>query len=309
MHKLETAAGPTRGMVFLIQSYSTSDGPGIRTTVFTKGCSLNCTWCQNPESRNSYPELMTYDEKCIGCGKCLDICPENAVSLDAQTGRKIDRSRCSRCFECVDVCPAKALAAVGEYLSIPQVMAQIEKDELFFWRSDGGVTVSGGEPLLQGPFVCELLKACKERGLHTALDTSGHVPWPTLEEALRYTDLVLYDIKHMDSEAHMRATGANNALVLTNLYKIPRSTRLWLRLPLIPGYNDSRDNLDQVIALSRKTAAEKISLLPFNRYGDGKYRDLGLDMPLFGVGALTKQKAEQIKTYLESSGLPVTIGE
>jgi pyruvate formate lyase activating enzyme len=309
MHKLEPAAGPTRGMVFLIQSYSTNDGPGIRTTVFTKGCSLNCKWCQNPESRSSYPELMTHDDKCVGCGRCLEVCPAKAVSLDAQTGRKIDRSRCNRCFECVDVCPAKALTAVGEYLSIPQVMAQIEKDELFFCRSGGGMTVSGGEPLLQSPFVCELLKACKERGLHTALDTCGHAPWPTLEQALRYTDLVLYDIKHMDPDAHMQGTGAGNVLVLANLYKIPRSTRLWLRLPLIPGYNDSRDNLDQVIALSRKTAAEKISLLPFNRYGDGKYRDLGLDIPLLGVPALTKQKAERIKTYLERSGLPVTIGE
>jgi pyruvate formate lyase activating enzyme len=252
---------------------------------------------------------MTHDDLCLGCGRCVEVCPEKAITLGPETGRTIDRQRCSRCFKCVEVCPAQALTAVGETMSIDQVMAEIVKDELFMVRSGGGVTVSGGEPLLQGAFVTELLKACQEHGLHTALDTCGQAPWPILEAALAHTDLVLYDIKHMNPKAHLQATGIDNSLALANLRKIPKHINLWLRIPLIPGFSDSTDNLDQIIFLSREIAPEKISILPYHKYGDGKYVNLGLEAPFAEVKTFQKEQLDKIKAYLETSGLPVTVGE
>lgn len=309
MHKHTVESGANRGSIFLIQSFSTNDGPGIRTTVFTKGCPLKCRWCHNPESANGFPELMTHDDRCIGCLKCLEACPVKAVTFHPEKGRRIIRQRCNRCMNCVAVCPAKSLTAVGEIMTVEQVMAEIKKDELFIHRSDGGVTISGGEPLVQAPFVLELFKACKERGLHTALDTSGYAPWSAWEVILNYVDLVLFDIKHMDPKAHAQGTGVSNALPLSNLRRIPRNIKIWLRLPLIPGYNDSQENLDKVGALSREIAAEKISLLPFNRYGDGKYLNLGRKIPLPRIEMFSRKKIEEIKEYLEKSGVPVTVGE
>lgn len=298
-----------RGLIFLIQGYSIQDGPGIRTTVFMKGCPLRCPWCHNPESLNPYPELMTHDTKCIACGKCVDACPVEAITLSKQEGRKIDRDRCNLCFECVEVCPADALTKVGEYMTVEQVVEEVEKDELFFWRSGGGVTISGGEPLLQGPFVTKVLKSCKERGLHTALDTCGYSPWPLLEEILEYVDLVLFDIKHMDPRAHEEATGVSNALSLENLYKIRDQKKVWLRIPLIPGYNDSDENLKKISTLGREIGAERISILPFNKFGDGKYENLGRQIPIPEVKPPSKERLHEIQQSIESLGLHVTLGE
>jgi pyruvate formate lyase activating enzyme len=309
MNKVGLENGTNRGSIFLIQSFSTNDGPGIRTTVFTKGCPLKCLWCHNPESANSFPELMTHDDLCIGCRKCLEVCPLKAVSFHPEKGRRINRKRCNRCMACVAVCPAKSLTAVGEIMTVEQVMTEIKKDELFMHRSEGGVTISGGEPLGQAPFVRGLLRACQEHGFHTALDTSGYAPWPVLEEILDYVNLVLFDIKHMDPTAHTQVTGVSNALPLSNLRRIPRNIKIWLRLPLIPGYNDSMENLDKVIVLGREKGVEKISLLPFNRYGDGKYLNLGRKIPLPGIEPFSQEKIEKIRSHLERSGVPVTVGE
>ena len=216
------------GVVFLIQSYSVQDGPGIRTTVFLKACSLRCRWCQNPESWNNYPELITRDAKCVLLGKCKEVCPADAIMIDSRTGRIIDRNKCDLCFKCVPACPSGALSKIGDHMTVDEVMSEIKKDEPFLVRSQGGVTVSGGEPLNQPVFACELLKGCKEIGLHTALDTSGQGDWTALEKILVYTDLVLYDIKHMDSERHKTATGVGNNLILSNLRKIPPEKKIWL---------------------------------------------------------------------------------
>lgn len=300
---------PNEGLVFLIQSYSIQDGPGMRTTVFMKGCPLRCVWCHNPESWNSAPELMTHNGNCIACGKCAEVCPESAIIFNQETGRRVKREACSLCFKCAAVCPAGALTKVGQYMSVEEVVKEIEKDELFFRRSDGGMTVSGGEPLLQGRYVKRLLKECRERGLHTALDTCGYSPWETFEEVLNFTDLVLFDIKHLEPEAHITATGVSNMLPLENLLKIPKDKRVWLRIPLIPDFNDSPDHINKICKLAQETGVEKISILPFNRLGDGKYGSLDWEEPVPETVPPPEERLREIRKQIEDLGIQVSLGE
>lgn len=296
------------GLVFLIQRYSVQDGPGLRTTVFMKGCPLRCQWCQNPESLKPYPELMSRDTKCLLLGKCVEACPVGAITLDPQKSRKINWVRCNLCFKCVDACPAKALSKVGEYMTVEEVMAEIERDELFYQRSGGGITISGGEPLLQWQFVYRLLKACKRRHLHTALDTCGYAPWTTLRKVLEYVDLVLYDIKHMEPKAHKEATGKSNRLILSNARMTSLQTKVWLRIPLIPGFNDSEENLAKLSRLGREIVAEKISILPYHRLAEEKYKQLGKRYTLVGLEPPSQEHLQEIQKFIQSFDLPVTIG-
>ncbi|MFC1944553.1 glycyl-radical enzyme activating protein, partial [Chloroflexota bacterium] len=194
------------GLIFNIQKFSLQDGPGIRTTVFMKGCLLQCMWCSNPESMNRYPEIMDYAIKCVGCGKCQQVCSLGAIIVDGAV-RRVDRSKCNLCMDCVEACFGGGKEQVGRYISVEEAVAEVEKDVPFYRNSGGGVTFSGGEPLLQWQFVREVLMRCKEKGIHTAVDTSGCVPRSSFEAVLDYTDLVLYDIKHLDNDMHMMKTG------------------------------------------------------------------------------------------------------
>ena len=295
------------GLIFNIQRFSIHDGPGIRSTVFMKACPLRCHWCSNPESWNPYPEIMTNDLRCIKCGKCAQICPTGAITVN-QKGRKINRAKCTLCLECAEVCPTGGISISGEYMTIEDVMKEVESDKLFYQNSGGGVTISGGEPLSQWEFVHQLLKECKQEGIHTALDTSGYAPWDILEKVLDYTDLVLFDIKHINSSQHRKGTGKGNKLIIDNMKRTASKTRTWLRFPLIPGYNDSGEHVRELAELGVKIGVEKFSILPYHEWGKAKYEKLGRRYPFKNAQTPSDEHIQELQRIIENMGLKVTIG-
>ncbi|MDM7999895.1 MAG: glycyl-radical enzyme activating protein [Dehalococcoidia bacterium] len=298
---------PRRGLIFNIQRFSIHDGPGIRTVVFFKGCGLRCRWCSNPESWNMYQELAVNDLRCTRCGRCEKVCPVNAITID-QSGRKLDRGLCNRCLECADVCPTGALAVTGQWMTVDDVMHEVAADALFYQNSGGGVTLSGGDPLQQPEFAVDLLKACKERGFHTAIETSGYAEWSILESLLEYTDLVLYDIKHMDAAQHRDGTGKTNQVILENARKAAAKRRLWVRLPLIPGYNDSEENLRATAMFAKEIGAAKVSILPYHTWGVPKFAKLGRRFAMEGVPIPTNEHVEDCRKVVEAAGLVTGVG-
>lgn len=296
-----------KGLVFNIQKFSIHDGPGIRTTVFMKGCSLACKWCSNPESINPNREIMMYDVRCIMCKKCVEACPVGAIVF-TESGREIDWDKCDECLECARVCPSKAIECVGDYTTVDEVVKKVESDRIFYDNSNGGMTVSGGEPLVQSAFVEELLQKCKAKGIHTALDTSGNVPWQKIEGVLEHVDLVLMDIKHMDTGMHKKGTGADNEIILENAKKIAKRVRTWIRIPLIPDYNDSESNIKKVAEFASDIGAEKISVLSYHELGSSKYPKLGRIYTMEGTTPPKEEAVERVGKIIESYGLKVEIG-
>jgi pyruvate formate lyase activating enzyme len=305
----ETNRDSPIGQIFSIQRYSLQDGPGIRTTVFFKGCPLRCVWCSNPESQNPYPEIMARSLKCEGCGECVKVCPRGAVSLNGVVSL-IDRSICDRCMKCVEVCPSGALETTGKGITIEEAVHECSLDEPFYRNSKGGVTLSGGEPLYQPEFAFRLLKECKAKGLHTALDTCGYAPWEVFQGVLAFTDLILFDVKHLNPEKHRMGTGIGNDIILENLRKLinSRQARLWIRIPLIPGYNDSEAQIREVARLAAKETVEKVSVLSYHEWGKPKYGFLGREYPFKGQTREDQFQLETLKRIIESEGLSITIG-
>lgn len=306
------AAKPITGLIWDTKKYAIHDGPGIRSLVFLKGCPLRCPWCCNPESQGLYPEIIWLAENCIHCNRCVEICPSHAISEEAGQKKRIDRNHCDFCGLCVNHCPNQALNLVGKRMTVDEVLKEVIEDAIFYARSGGGLTLTGGEPTAQPDFAYELLRQYKvrERGEHTAIETCGYVDWPTLSHLLEYTDLVLYDIKHMDSGRHFRVTGVGNELILQNARRIAKSrSRLVIRLPLIPGINDTVENIKKTSAFARKLAGvEEIDLLPYHRLGEPKYARLGRDYPFAGIRTLYPSRLAEIRSLIESYGLRVKIG-
>ena len=295
-----------KGLIFNIQKFSIHDGPGIRTTVFTKGCPLECKWCSNPESISPDPEIMIHGIRCIHCGKCQEACTEDAI-ISIEGNERIDIEKCTKCMECVDACPTKTLETMGRYMTIKEVVEEVEKDSLFYQNSGGGVTVSGGEPLFQWRFTRDVLRGCKERGFHTALDTTGYVSWRVMEEVLRYVDLILYDIKHMDDNSHTLGTGVPNTLILKNIRRIASMVRTWIRFPVIQGFNDSPENIKEVASLASTLGVEKVSLLPYHEWGRSKYEKLGREYPSAFSGKISNEGLEYIRTVFSEKGVVTTL--
>ncbi len=260
------------GMIFDIERSSFVDGPGIRTTVFFKGCNLRCAWCHNPESQRATPQLMFYQNKCTGCGTCRAKCPNALESCDV-------------CGNCALYCPSHAREKCGETYTAERLLAEVVKDKLFYESSGGGVTFSGGECMLQLDFLSEVLKKCKEQGIHTAVDTAGCVPYSSFERILPDTDLFLYDIKCFDSETHKRYTGVGNELILENLGRLLKTEKaVWVRIPIIPRVNDSEDEMQAIKQfLDSCGKPERVELLPYHAMGEHKYAALGKNGQTFSV--------------------------
>ncbi|HSJ53521.1 MAG TPA: glycyl-radical enzyme activating protein, partial [Anaerolineae bacterium] len=264
-----------RGTVLDIQRCSIHDGPGIRTTVFFKGCPLSCWWCHNPESQAANREIVARQERCLGCRACEDACPRGAVQFSGG-GPAIDRERCTLCGACTNACHAEALEIVGREMGAAEVLSEIEKDVAFFDESGGGVTFSGGEPLSQPGFLLALLHACRAQEIHTAVDTCGFAPWHVLEQVYPYTDLFLFDLKLLDDGHHRTYTGVSNRLILANLHRLAHlGCEIILRLPLVPGVNDADE---RVRAMGEFAAGlphvRRVDVLPYHHIAIQKYARL-----------------------------------
>jgi pyruvate formate lyase activating enzyme len=301
----------TRGVIFNIQTYSIHDGPGIRTTVFLKGCPLKCIWCQNPESQMVTPQLLFNDELCVGCGKCLQVCPEGAIKL--HEGKSwTNRYACRGSGKCVEACPNEARNIVGRYVTAGEVFKEIMEDKIFYERSGGGVTLGGGEPLTSPEFTASLLRLCKSAGIHTALDTCGYAKWETIKQILLHVDLVLYDLKHMDPAAHRLYTGVSNDIILENAKRICKEPHISLlaRIPIIPGFNDSIGNIGATgrFIATELGASTEVYLLPYHKLGEVKYQRLEKPGNLVSINPPDEKCILKLKGVLESFGLKVHEG-
>ena len=252
-----------KATIFEIQRTSFVDGPGIRTTVFFKGCNMKCKWCHSPESQQPQPQLMYYKNKCTGCGKCMEVCPFNL-------------KKCELCGECVKHCPHEARKICGRECTIDEIFTEVSKDKLFYDTSGGGVTFSGGECMLQIDFLAEILKKCRENGINTAVDTAGNVPWDYFEKILPYTDLFLYDIKAVDNALHIAGTGVSNKKILENLVKLAPKSDIIIRIPIIGGYNDNAEEMKQIAEYLKPLHISKAELLPYHGMAKNKYEALNM---------------------------------
>ncbi len=285
----------TRALIGNIGRYSLHDGPGIRTTVFFKGCPLRCPWCHNPELIQPEPEIAFTARRCMACGDCARVCPEQAASL--ANGDRIDRGHCTACGLCADACPTRALERVGREYGLEELLEVLLRDRLYYETSNGGITLSGGEPTLQMGFAGRLLARLRQEGLHTAMETCGLFSWDTFATAcLGNLDLVLYDLKLADSQRHRRLTGHSNSIILANLVRLlaVESVEVLVRIPLIPGYTATEDNIARLAALLRTLGVRRYSLLAYHPWGLAKARRVGrpvrADLPATGMTTFERKR-------------------
>jgi len=302
-----------RGTVFNVQYFNLHDGPGVRTLVFFKGCPLRCHWCSNPESMSRLPELGVNRSLCNQCGKCLDVCPEQALTFNGEESLNVDRQRCKACGTCVSECYQDALTIYGKEMTAGEVFEEVFRDKMFYEGTGGGVTVSGGEPLLQPHFLVAVLRLCRYAGIHTCLETTGYANAQVWEQVLPLTDYVLFDLKHMDSRLHQGFTGKPNEQILENAGRVAGSgTPIMFRMPLVPGFNDSLQNIEATGNFVRSLGGDNvqgIELMPYHRMGTGKYESLDKHYALNDVKPSETEYVESIRQRFEKSGVICTVSK
>ncbi len=307
------------GLIFNIQRFSIHDGPGIRTTVFFKGCSLQCFWCHNPEGRRSHPEIQFFPERCIRCGECLVHCPHHAHTINNELHFYL-REQCKNCGTCTETCYSNALELTGKYMTANEVMEEILRDRMFYETSNGGVTLSGGEPILHSQFAREILMRCKAEDLHTAIETCGNYQWQELEKLLPAIDLIMMDLKHLDPHKHKIMCGDSNERILANARRLALTDKpIIFRIPVVPTVNDSLEEIGAIVKFvqnlvelriqhsngKEKCAEIQLELLPFHRLASDKYRSLGIEYRARNLEPPSKERIRELAAIAEFHGVEV----
>lgn len=297
-----------KGVVFDIQRFTLNDGYGIRTLVFLKGCPLKCQWCSNPESQSIHPEIGFFDEKCSFCLQCVRVCP---YGEEFKTNHKMDRKKCKDCIKCADTCMYGARITYGKTMTVSEVIDIVKRDITFYQKTSGGLTLGGGEATFQPTFAKQILKECKALGIHTALETCGYAPWEKFSEIMRYVDLLLFDIKHMDTHQHKAFTGVGNEVILENAINASKCVKeMIVRFPLIPDFNDHRENVEQMgrFITENMPGVIKIDILPYHSTGESKNVRIGKAYTFKHENDIGDEKIQECKEILEAAGLQVSIG-
>jgi pyruvate formate lyase activating enzyme len=303
-----TKTAAAKRLVLSITRMTIHNGPGIRTLILFKGCPLHCLWCSTPEAQEDEPEIVLYPDRCNHCNQCVPVCHANAISLTEET-ISINRAVCNHCGKCAQVCYTEAIKLLGQEMTVDELLKELKKDAVVHKHSHGGVTISGGEPLLHPKFTLGLLRTLKKESISVGVDTCGHVPWANIEAVLPCVDFFLWDIKHMNSEEHKKFTGVSNNLILSNVLSVAKSNiPLYIRVPIIPGYNDSEENIRATCEFVRNlTPVVSIDLLPLHHLGKARYNSLNRSYPIDNIPLVPNNVMQNIKRLVESYQLNCNI--